>query len=72
MVYDKLHDSTHPNVQKLDELYEVLVQGMKALERFYILHEYGLNKVYKYHIYDNLNDDYEEYTNAFIKTKSSD
>ena len=50
MVYDKLHDSSHPNAQKLDELYELVVQGMKALERFYILHEYGLSKVYKYHI----------------------
>ena len=71
-MYDKLHDSTRPNAQSLDELYENVVQGMKALERFYILQNFGLSKVYKYHIYDNLNDNYEEYTNTFIKTETSD
>ena len=40
MVYDKLHDSSHPNAQKLDELYEKVVQGMKALESFYVLRGY--------------------------------
>ena len=70
MVYDKLHDSSHPNPQKLDELYEKVVQGMKAHESFYILHDYiGLSDDYKYDLYDYLNDDYEEYVNAFNKTE---
>ena len=67
MVYDKLHDSSHPNTQRVDELYKKVVQGMKALERFYILHEYGLSDDYKYLIYDNLNDNCKEYINAFNK-----
>ena len=43
---------------------------MKALERFYILHEYGLSDDYKYLIYDNLNNDYIEYINAFNKMEN--
>ena len=73
MVYDKLHDSSHPDAQKLDELYEKMVAGMKALECFYILHEYiGLSDDYKYELYDYLNDEYEEYINAFNKTETSE
>ena len=73
MVYGKLHDSLHPDAQKLDELYEKVVVGMKAIESFYILHEYiGLSDDYKYDLYDYLNDDYEEYINGFNKTETSE
>ena len=71
MVYDKLHDSSHPNAQRLDELYELEEKGMKALERFYILHEHGLSDDYKYFIYYNLNQDYEDYVNAFNKMENN-
>ena len=70
IVYDKLHDSLHPDAQKLDKLYEKVVAGMKALECFYILHEYiGLSDDYKYDLYDYLNDEYEEYIDVFYKTE---
>ena len=68
MVYR--NDSSHPNTQRVDELYEKEVQGMKALERFYILHEYGLSDDYKYRVYDNLNNDYIEYINVFNKMEN--
>ena len=66
MVYDKLHDSTHPNAQKLDELYELVGKGIEALISYYVLHEYiGLREDYKFDLYDYLNQDYEDYVNAF-------
>ena len=75
MVYRKWcttsYMTRHPNVQKLDELYELVVQGMKVLERFYILQNLGLSDDYKYLIYDFLNDNYEEYTNAFNKMENN-
>ena len=70
MVYYKLYNSSHPHVQKSDELHEKVVAGMKALECFYILHEYiGLSDDYKYDLYDYLNDEYEEYIDVFYKTE---
>ena len=67
MVYDKLHDSSYPEADERDELYEKVEQGMSAFDSFYVLHEYiGLCKDYKYDIYDNLDDDCEEYIKAFI------
>ena len=73
MVYDKLHDSAHPNAQRLDELYELVEKGMKALDSYHVLSEYiRLSEDYKFEIYDELNKDYEEHENAFIKARSSD
>ena len=71
MVYDKLHDSSHPYAQRLDEPYELVEKGMKALKIFYILHEYGLSDDYKYLTYYNLNQDYEDYVNAFNKMENN-
>ena len=72
MVYDKLHDSSHPNAQRLDELYELVDKGMKALESYYVLREYiGLCEDYKFDLYDYLSDDYQEYVNAFNKMENN-
>ena len=73
MVYDKLHASSHPVADELDELYEKVEQGMSALDSFYVLREYiGLCEHYKFDIYDYLNDDYDEYLSAYNKTEVSE
>ena len=65
MVYDKVHDSTHLNAQKLDEHYALVEKGMEVLNCFYKLQEYiVLCEDQKFDLYDFLNQDYEYYVNA--------
>ena len=62
MVYDKIHDPTHPRAERLDQIYKRVEKALDALTKFYEKQEFiSVAEYFKMLIYDNLNDNYEDY-----------
>ena len=73
MVYDKIHDPNHPRAQKLDEIYKTVEKALEPLTKYYEKQEFiSVAEYFKILIYDNLNDDYQDYLEVYQSKGSSD
>ena len=55
MVYEKIHNSTHPCVERLDMIYKRVEKAIDALNKYYEKQEFiNIAEYLKILIYDNL------------------
>ena len=73
MVYDKIHDPRHACTHRLDEIYKRVEKALEALTKYYEKQEFiSVAKYFKTFIYDNVDDDYQDYLEVYQSKGSSD
>ena len=71
-MYEKVHDSTHPHAERLNMIYKRVEKAMDAFTKYYEKQEFiSVAEYFKMLIYDNLDNDYQNYLDVYNSKSSS-